>query len=405
MRAGEFVTLLGPSGCGKTTLLRMVAGLLAPTAGRMRWWGDDAVPADDAARRLAMVFQSPTLMPWARVAANVRLPLDLAHVPRAAADAAAREALAGVGLADVAERFPRELSGGMQMRVSIARALVTAPTLLLMDEPFGALDEFTRHRLDTDLAALWHARGLTVLFVTHSIQEAVYLSTRVIVMAARPGRVLADVPVDEPHPRGPRFRGSAAVRRALRHAVDDRRARVGRGRAMSERLLRVGAPVAVAVVLLALWQAVVTWNDVPAYLVPSPARIGETLWTDRVLLLDSLGVTVGIALTALAVAVVAGVAIALLFAQSRLVEASLFPYAILLQVTPIVAIAPLIIIWVEDTRVALVLCAVVVAIFPIISNTTLGLRSVDPGLADLFRMSRASRWQTMLRLRIPSALP
>jgi NitT/TauT family transport system permease protein len=174
---------------------------------------------------------------------------------------------------------------------------------------------------------------------------------------------------------------------------------------MSERLLRVGAPVAVAVVLLALWQAVVTWNDVPAYLVPSPARIGETLWTDRALLLDSLGVTVGIALTALAVAVVAGVAIALLFAQSRLVEASLFPYAILLQVTPIVAIAPLIIIWVENTRVALVLCAVVVAIFPIVSNTTLGLRSVDPGLADLFRMSRASRWQTMLRLRIPSALP
>jgi len=174
---------------------------------------------------------------------------------------------------------------------------------------------------------------------------------------------------------------------------------------MNDRLLRVGAPVAVAVALLALWQALVTWYDVPAYLVPSPARIGQTLWTDRGLLLDSLGVTVGIALTALAVAIVAGVAIALLFAQSRLVEASLFPYAILLQVTPIVAIAPLIIIWVKDTRVALVLCAVVVAIFPIISNTTLGLRSVDPGLLDLFRMSRASRWQTMLRLRVPSALP
>jgi len=174
---------------------------------------------------------------------------------------------------------------------------------------------------------------------------------------------------------------------------------------MSDRLLRVGAPVAVAIVLLALWQAVVAWHDVPAYLVPSPARIATTLWTDRALLLDSLGVTVGIALTALAVAVVAGVAIALLFAQSRLVEASLFPYAILLQVTPVVAIAPLIIIWVKDTRVALVLCAVVVAIFPIISNTTLGLRSVDPGLADLFRMSRASRWQTLLRLRIPGALP
>jgi NitT/TauT family transport system permease protein len=174
---------------------------------------------------------------------------------------------------------------------------------------------------------------------------------------------------------------------------------------VNERLLRAGAPVVVAIVLLALWQAAVAWNDVPAYLVPSPARIAQTLWTDRGLLLDSLGVTAGIALTALAVAVVAGVAIALLFAQSRVVEASLFPYAILLQVTPIVAIAPLIIIWVRDTRVALVICAVVVAIFPIISNTTLGLRSVDPGLADLFRMSRASRWQTMLRLRIPSALP
>jgi NitT/TauT family transport system permease protein len=171
------------------------------------------------------------------------------------------------------------------------------------------------------------------------------------------------------------------------------------------RTLRIAAPVVLACVLLALWQAAVAWYEVPAYLVPSPLRIAQTLWADRVLLGDSLGVTVGIALTALFIAVVAGAGIALVFAQSRLVEASLLPYAILLQVTPIVAIAPLIIIWVKDTRVALVLCAVVVAIFPIISNTTLGLRSVDPGLADLFRMSRASRWQTLVRLRIPSAAP
>ena len=169
--------------------------------------------------------------------------------------------------------------------------------------------------------------------------------------------------------------------------------------------LRVLAPVGVAAVLLGLWQAVVTVNDVPVWLVPSPARIAQTLWLDRGLLLDSLGVTVSIALMALAIAIIAGVAIALLFAQSRFIEASLFPYAILLQVTPVVAIAPLIIIWVKDTRIALVLCAVVVAIFPIISNTTLGLRSVDPGLADLFRMSRATRWQTMVRLRFPGALP
>jgi NitT/TauT family transport system ATP-binding protein len=207
--AGEFVTLLGPSGCGKTTLLRMVAGLLAPTDGRIRWWGGDQVPQDDPAQRLAMVFQSPTLMPWARVTANVRLPLDLAGIGYADAVEAARAALAGVGLASAGDRYPRELSGGMQMRVSIARALATQPTLLLMDEPFAALDEFTRHRLDTELALLWRTRGLTVLFVTHSIQEAVFLSTRVVVMAAHPGRVIADLPIPAAHPRGPEFRGSA----------------------------------------------------------------------------------------------------------------------------------------------------------------------------------------------------
>ncbi|MFO1310480.1 MAG: ABC transporter ATP-binding protein [Burkholderiales bacterium] len=201
VQRGEFVALLGPSGCGKTTLLRMIAGLVAPTEGRV-------VMEDQA--RVAMVFQSPTLMPWARVAGNVRLPLDLAHVPRATADAAVRDALALVGLADAGERYPRELSGGMQMRAAIARALAVSPSVLLMDEPFAALDEFTRHRLDDDLAALWAARGLTVVFVTHSIQEAVYLATRIVVMSARPGRIAADLAVDGPHPRGRDYRGSAA---------------------------------------------------------------------------------------------------------------------------------------------------------------------------------------------------
>jgi NitT/TauT family transport system ATP-binding protein len=206
--AGEFVALLGPSGCGKTTLLRMFARLLAPSAGRILWWGAD-LPADDPQRKLGMVFQTPTLMPWARVAANVRLPLDLAHVERGKADAIARDALAGVGLAQFAHHLPRELSSGMQMRVSIARALAVTPALLLMDEPFAALDEFTRQKLDDDLAALWQARAPTVLFVTHSIQEAVYLATRVVVMKARPGRVIADVAIPVPHPRTPAFRESA----------------------------------------------------------------------------------------------------------------------------------------------------------------------------------------------------
>jgi NitT/TauT family transport system ATP-binding protein len=205
---GEFVTLLGPSGCGKSTLLNLIAGLTAPSTGSVRWWGGDLDATRGDGRRIAFVFQSPTLMPWARVIGNVRLPLDLAHAKRENADRAALDSLARVGLADFAHHLPRELSGGMQMRASIARALVTNPNLLLMDEPFGALDEFTRERLDTDLLALWRAQRLTIVFVTHSIHEAVFLSTRVVVMAARPGRVLAELAIDTSEPRDDHFRVS-----------------------------------------------------------------------------------------------------------------------------------------------------------------------------------------------------
>jgi len=207
---GDFVTLLGPSGCGKSSLLKLVAGLLAPSSGTVRVQGRAVDAARPARPDLGFVFQEPTLMPWARVAANVRLPLDLAGVPRAEADVRVREALAGVGLSRVAQHRPRELSGGMQMRVSIARALVMRPRLLLLDEPFGALDEITRHRLDDELLALWQAQGLTVLFVTHSIHEAVALSRRVLVMAARPGRIVDDIAIDLPQPRGAGFRVSTA---------------------------------------------------------------------------------------------------------------------------------------------------------------------------------------------------
>jgi NitT/TauT family transport system permease protein len=171
------------------------------------------------------------------------------------------------------------------------------------------------------------------------------------------------------------------------------------------RLSRFAAPALVALLVLGVWQVLVMACDVPAYLVPSPLLILRTLIADRTLLLESLAVTLGVALTALGISIVLGALIALLFVRSRWIEMSLFPYAVLLQVTPIVAIAPLIIIWVKDTRTALVICAVVVAIFPIISNTTLGLRSADPGLLNLFRMYRATRWQILMRLRVPSALP
>jgi len=202
VREGEIVTLVGPSGCGKSTLLRLIAGLVQPSAGRIR------LSPEARSAGLAFVFQNPTLMPWANVERNVRLPLDLSGVERGPAQDKVRHALELVQLTDFAHFYPRELSGGMQMRASIARALVTGPRLLLMDEPFGTLDEITRNRLDRDLSELCARENLTVLFVTHSIYEAVFLSSRVLVMSARPGRILEDAAIDDPQPRQSAFRST-----------------------------------------------------------------------------------------------------------------------------------------------------------------------------------------------------
>ncbi|MBC7991959.1 MAG: ABC transporter ATP-binding protein [Rhizobacter sp.] len=208
--ANEFVALLGPSGCGKSTVLRLAAGLDQATSGQVT----APALAPDAAADTACVFQDATLMPWASVFDNVWLPLRLAGVPRAQAAERIHTALDSVGLKDFAQAFPAELSGGMKMRASIARALVTQPHALLMDEPFAALDEFTRQKLNDDLLRWWQARPLAVLFVTHSVFEAVFLSQRVLVMGARPGRVLAEVMIDEPYPRSSTFRTSTRYAQA-----------------------------------------------------------------------------------------------------------------------------------------------------------------------------------------------
>jgi NitT/TauT family transport system ATP-binding protein len=206
IEAGSFVTLLGPSGCGKSTILRMIAGLIQPTTGRIDWPG---MPATNRAQpELGFVFQEPTLMPWASVADNVRLPLRVAGMAKAEADRSVADAISMVGLDAFAHVYPRELSGGMKMRVSIARALVTRPRLLLMDEPFAALDEITRFKLNNDLLGLWQQLKWTVVFVTHSVFESVYLSSRILVMSPRPGRIVADIPIDAPYPRDDRFRVS-----------------------------------------------------------------------------------------------------------------------------------------------------------------------------------------------------
>jgi len=207
VRSGEFVSLLGPSGCGKSTALRIVAGLSEPSEGAVVW--TPAAGPSDWASRIGFVFQEPTLMPWTNVFHNVLLPLKLKGVGPEQARTQVVAALDRVGLKQFGRAFPRELSGGMRMRVSIARALVTEPALLLMDEPFAALDEITRFRLNNDLLQVWQALRTTVVFVTHSVFESVYLSSRIVVMAARPGRVFTELKIDAPYPRDADFRTSA----------------------------------------------------------------------------------------------------------------------------------------------------------------------------------------------------
>ncbi|WP_353475760.1 ABC transporter ATP-binding protein (plasmid) [Salipiger sp. H15] len=205
IRQGEFVSLLGPSGCGKSTALRMISGLLAPSSGQITVNGHapgKGVQGGD----VSFVFQEPTLMPWATVFDNVYLPLKLRGLSRKQAEPQVREALEMVGLAKFGASYPRELSGGMKMRVSIARAMVTKPKLLLMDEPFAALDEMTRFKLNNDVLNLWRRNGLTVIFVTHSVFESVYLSSRVVVMAPRPGRVVHDIALPDASTRDEHYR-------------------------------------------------------------------------------------------------------------------------------------------------------------------------------------------------------
>lgn len=228
IQPNEFISFIGPSGCGKSTLLRVIGDLIGPTSGNITIYGKSA-PQARLDRDYGMVFQAATLYDWRTVAKNVQLPLELMNYPKAKKEERTREMLKLVELSDFHKHYPWQLSGGMQQRVAIARALAFEPSILLMDEPFGALDEMTRERMNLELLSIWQKTQTTVIFVTHSITEAVFLSTRVIVMSARPGRITHDIKIDLPQPRNTDTRENVRffeleteVREALRESESQR---------------------------------------------------------------------------------------------------------------------------------------------------------------------------------------
>ncbi len=331
-------------------------------------------------------------------------------------------ALDRVGLKEFGRAYPRELSGGMRMRVSIARALVTEPALLLMDEPFAALDEITRFKLNNDLLQVWQALRTTVVFVTHSVFESVYLSSRIVVMAARPGRVFTELAIDAPYPRDRDFRTSAeyaafcrrtsdALAQAMAHRYEYRYGCRRRGmntqnsvRERRDRALRIALPIIVLAARAFALGSGGADREYSALCAARPRTDPANLVSDWALLFQSLLVTLTTTFEGFLLAAIGGVGLAVLFNQSRFVEYSLYPYAVILQVTPIVAIAPLLLIYLPQPL-AVLACAWIVAFFPVLANTTLGLHSVDRNLADLFALYGASRGQILWNLKLPSALP
>jgi NitT/TauT family transport system ATP-binding protein len=410
----EFVCLLGPSGCGKTTLLRIVAGLAEADAGAVLVDGR-AVKGPGPER--SMVFQNYGLLPWRTVRRNVELGLEMRGRPEAERRAAAEAAIRKVGLADFEAYYPHQISGGMQQRTGLARALSKDPKILLMDEPFAAVDMQTREHLQEELLRIWNTTETTVLFVTHSVEEAVYLGDRVVVMAARPGRVRAEVAIDLPRPRyasdvkaSPRFAELCGqLRGFLRDDSDPKPAVVQSFSKTKSRFRITDYPNAVRTASLAATLGAWEWygrgvdpiffSYPTAILAAVPAMLAKgELQAAASLTLQ--GLAAGFAL-----AVLLGIALGLLMGRYRLVDQLLDVQVSALYSTPNVALIPLIILWFGLGMTAKIFIVFLAAFFPIVVNTYGGVRNVSRGLVEIAQAEGASEPQIFGKIILPASLP
>ena len=434
VQPGEFVSLIGPSGCGKSTLLRIIGDLIQPSEGDVLVNGKSAHQAR-LDRDYGIVFQDAVLYDWRTVAKNIALPLEMAGWDRRRRDGRVQEMLELVELTGFEKHHPWQLSGGMQQRVSIARALSFSPPLLLMDEPFGALDEMTRERLNNELLRIWQETRSTVVFVTHSIAESVFLSTRVVVMSARPGRIAGIVEIDLPQPARARDARAAALRRAG-HArfggccAGPRARRAGRGR---DAALRRGGRAVSVVAPVPRGTSARGWGaarstgsprsscscsgscsgrgscaalDVQRFLLPAPSAIVDTLWDERRLLWSAGLYTFSEALGGCVIGSTLAVISAIVLARFRRLGRALMPFAIAANAVPIIAFAPITNQWFGPLeKTSKMAIAAILVFFPVMVNTLRGLTSVRPQSIELMRSYAAGELAILRRVRIPNSLP
>jgi NitT/TauT family transport system ATP-binding protein len=429
IRKGEFLSIVGASGSGKTTMLKLISGILGPTSGTVSIGGE---AVHNLRRDTGNVFQKATLLPWRNVLKNVLLPVEVVKGEITKQDTKrAHELLEIMGLKGASNMYPAELSGGMQQRVAIARALMLDPEILLLDEPFGALDSITRERLNRLLLKLWERTGKTIVFVTHSISEAVLLSTRIVVLSGSPGKVVDIVELD---PKKKDSRGEIFSSEYISKTVVDVRKRIRdvwseeitkpdqgrgvlpvalereRGAGFLKKLLQhyeyLLIPAGIVLFVL-IWGAVARITGLPDFILPFPRAVLARFFTavSSRLLFPNLLVTAYESIMGFIIGSSLAFVLGYVLAKYRTAERLFSPYIVAMQAIPIVALAPLLIIWFGFGLRTKILIAALVIFFPVLISSIVGIRYADREIMELLLSLDAGPFKTFFKFELPSALP